>query len=135
MLIATGLLMFGFVAYQLWGTGIETARAQNQLESEFDAKLAEAPPVVAPDVVPEDGTSADSATPPSTAVETDQPDAAEPADDECALQPAEPVETLPRVPVERQNIPSWRTAMRSLDSRFRALVATTSSWPACRPAI
>ena len=26
-LIATGLLLFGFVAYQLWGTGIETARA------------------------------------------------------------------------------------------------------------
>ena len=31
VLIATGLLMFGFVAYQLWGTGIETARAQNKL--------------------------------------------------------------------------------------------------------
>ena len=29
-LIATGLLMFGFVAYQLWGTGIETARAQDR---------------------------------------------------------------------------------------------------------
>ena len=105
VLIATGLLMFGFVAYQLWGTGIETARAQNQLESEFDAQLAEAPPVVAPDVVPGDGTSADSATPPSTAVETDQPDADEPADDESALQPTEPVETLPPVPVEQQNIP------------------------------
>ena len=32
-LIATGLLMFGFVAYQLWGTGIEAARAQNSLET------------------------------------------------------------------------------------------------------
>ena len=85
--------MFGFVAYQLWGTGIETARAQNQLESEFDAQLAEAPPVVAPGVVPEDGTSADSAAPPST------------TDDESALQPTEPVETLPPIPVEQQNIP------------------------------
>ena len=55
-LIATGLLMFGFVAYQLWGTGIETARAQNQLENEFDALLAEAPPVVAPDFAPVDST-------------------------------------------------------------------------------
>ncbi len=35
-LIATGLLLFGFVAYQLWGTGIETARAQNSLENEFE---------------------------------------------------------------------------------------------------
>ena len=39
-LIATGLLMFGFVAYQLWGTGIETARAQNSLENEFEELLA-----------------------------------------------------------------------------------------------
>ena len=40
VLIAIGLLMFGFVAYQLWGTGIETARAQNALENEFDDLLA-----------------------------------------------------------------------------------------------
>jgi sortase A len=39
-LIAAGLLMFGFVAYQLWGTGIETARAQNALENEFEDLLA-----------------------------------------------------------------------------------------------
>lgn len=39
-LIATGLLMFGFVAYQLWGTGIEAARAQNALENEFEELLA-----------------------------------------------------------------------------------------------
>lgn len=39
-LIAVGLLMFGFVAYQLWGTGIETARAQNALENEFNELLA-----------------------------------------------------------------------------------------------
>jgi sortase A len=45
VLIATGLLMFGFVAYQLWGTGIETARAQNSLESEFDNLLAGTTPV------------------------------------------------------------------------------------------
>ena len=41
VLIATGLLMFGFVAYQLWGTGIETARAQNRLEDMFDTIVAE----------------------------------------------------------------------------------------------
>lgn len=31
--------MFGFVAYQLWGTGIETLRAQNKLESEYNSQL------------------------------------------------------------------------------------------------
>ena len=55
-LIATGLLMFGFVAYQLWGTGIETARAQDALENEFEDLLAgttttDAPTIV--DTVPE----------------------------------------------------------------------------------
>ena len=38
-LIALGLLMFGFVAYQLWGTGIQTAQAQRDLESEFNELL------------------------------------------------------------------------------------------------
>ncbi len=48
-LIATGLLMFAFVAYQLWGTAIETARAQRALEDDFATLLAETPP--APDPV------------------------------------------------------------------------------------
>ncbi len=106
-LIATGLLMFGFVAYQLWGTGIETARAQNQLENEFDALLAETPPVV-PNFVPEDGTSTAPAAPPSTVADASQPEPAEPAEpavDAPELQPTEPVATLPPVPVQQQNIP------------------------------
>ncbi len=40
-LITLGLLMFGFVAYQLWGTGIQTLRAQDNLKSEFNKTLAE----------------------------------------------------------------------------------------------
>ena len=43
VLIATGLLMFGFVAYQLWGTGLEYAQAQNRLDDEFERLLAAAP--------------------------------------------------------------------------------------------
>ena len=39
VLIVTGLLMFGFVAYQLWGTGIQTAQAQNDLQSQFQELL------------------------------------------------------------------------------------------------
>ena len=40
-LICAGLLMFGFVAYQLWGTGIEYSRAQARLDDEFEELLAE----------------------------------------------------------------------------------------------
>jgi sortase A len=41
-LISLGLLMFGFVAYQLWGTGIATAQAQNRLEREFETLMEQA---------------------------------------------------------------------------------------------
>jgi sortase A len=39
-LITLGLLMFAFVAYQLWGTGIQTAQAQRSLAKEFDQQIA-----------------------------------------------------------------------------------------------
>lgn len=39
-LIITGLLMFAFVGYQLWGTGIEESQAQNHLGNEFEDLLA-----------------------------------------------------------------------------------------------
>ncbi|MEQ1872479.1 MAG: class E sortase [Ilumatobacteraceae bacterium] len=45
-LIVVGLLMFAFVGYQLWGTGIRTAQAQNRLEDEFNAKLESVTTVV-----------------------------------------------------------------------------------------
>lgn len=48
-LIAAGLLLFGFVAYQLWGTGIETARAQRALSTEFEQLLS------SPETLPETG--------------------------------------------------------------------------------
>jgi len=41
-LITAGVLILLFVAYQLWGTGIQEARAQDDLESEFDAALTDA---------------------------------------------------------------------------------------------
>jgi sortase A len=45
--IAIGLLLFAFVGYQLWGTGIEQARAQDDLEARFrqlQAQLTNANP-------------------------------------------------------------------------------------------
>jgi sortase A len=38
-LITLGLLMFAFVAYQLWGTGIQTAQAQDDLAGQFQHAL------------------------------------------------------------------------------------------------
>ncbi|MFM2073585.1 MAG: hypothetical protein RLZZ623_3849 [Actinomycetota bacterium] len=40
ILISIGVLLFAFVGYQLWGTGIQTAQAQNRLANEFDQQLA-----------------------------------------------------------------------------------------------
>ena len=39
VLIVLGLMMFAFVGYQLWGTGLQTARAQHDLENEFKKAL------------------------------------------------------------------------------------------------
>ncbi len=39
VLITVGLLLLLFVAYQLWGTGIYEARAQDNLRSQFDRTL------------------------------------------------------------------------------------------------
>jgi sortase A len=43
VLISVGVLMFAFVAYQLWGTGIQTAQAQQRLADEFESQLSSAP--------------------------------------------------------------------------------------------
>jgi sortase A len=40
--ITAGTLLLLFVAYQLWGTGIREAQAQNRLEGEFELTLDEA---------------------------------------------------------------------------------------------
>ena len=42
VLITAGVLILLFVAYQLWGTGIRTAQAQNRLEDDFEEVLQEA---------------------------------------------------------------------------------------------
>jgi sortase A len=41
-LVTLGILILLFVGYQLWGTGIYTARAQNKLENEFEETLRRA---------------------------------------------------------------------------------------------
>ena len=78
ILIALGLLVLGFVAYQLWGTAIQHDRAQTDLKKQFAAQLGTVPPsttaaptTVAPSVAP---TSAPPTTvAPTTAVPTTTP--------------------------------------------------------------
>lgn len=86
ILIGSGLLMFGFVAYQLWGTGIEYARAQDRAENQFEAMMAAVstnvtttstrattlPPATAPDSTLTGSTSPT----PSTSAPTSAPTAA-----------------------------------------------------------
>lgn len=85
VLICIGLLMFGFVAYQLWGTGIEYARAQDRLDGrfeelmvangvdpDFDPFAADGPaPTAAPTLPPTAATSGE--TEPATAAAADPP--------------------------------------------------------------
>lgn len=48
VMVATGVMLLGFVAYQLWGTGLETARAQRELAQRFDEVLATIPVTTTP---------------------------------------------------------------------------------------
>jgi sortase A len=106
VLIATGLLLGGFVAYQLWGTGIEARRAQNELEDEFEALLASTTATTA--TTPTTPTTSDglssSSTPVDTVTET-VPDTATTG----VTQPVAPIVTAPIVagdPVARLEIPA-----------------------------
>lgn len=47
-LIGTGVLIFLFVAYELWGTSIAEARDQSRLKAQFNRSLATTPTTAAP---------------------------------------------------------------------------------------
>ena len=70
VLIATGLLLGGFVAYQLWGTGIEARRAQNALEDEFEALLTSVATSTSTSTSPATSTSVPGVPTPATVSET-----------------------------------------------------------------
>ena len=69
VLIWTGVIILLFVAYQLWGTNLAEARAQDDLESDFEELLVEAPDLSEPTsstTTPED----DEPTPETTTTTT-----------------------------------------------------------------
>lgn len=129
-LIAVGLLMFGFVGYQLYGTGLETAAAQNRLEDEFADQLAQFDSASAPTFEETDGSGAVVDAPQASDGEivddTDDgltvPGENEPASPDPVsstdLPPASPAVPVtptdlppapPAVPVAAQNIPAGLT--------------------------
>ena len=96
VLIAAGLLMFSFVGYQLYGTGIETAAAQRGLEDQFEELLAQAEPIDAPTFESRASTS-DPVVDATPAEETGD------AESE-SVEPTPPPQAV--VPVEDQNLPT-----------------------------
>jgi sortase A len=112
VLIATGLLMFAFVGYQLWGTGIEHAQDQRQLKDEFREKLALVSDTIAispslqptlPSVSLADPSSSSTTVPPTTVPPT------------VALPPVElgdavAVLEIPRIDVTQYVVAGVRTA-------------------------
>ncbi len=71
--IWTGCIILLFVAYQLWGTNLAEARAQDDLESEFEDRLVEAPDptTTSPDTT--DTSTATTTTVPEEVVEAPEP--------------------------------------------------------------
>jgi sortase A len=84
-MMRAGVLVLLFVAYQLWGTGLATDRAQNRLEDEFATQLAQA------DTSTSTSTTSTSAPAPSTTSTTVR------AADIPAPEPGDPVASL-RIP-------------------------------------
>src|SRR6478609_1743146 len=77
MMIRIGVLILLFVAYQLWGTGLHTSRAQDDLQQEFRSQqeqLGQLPGEPASDATTPSTTLAPTPTlPPQVAPTTDEP--------------------------------------------------------------
>lgn len=102
VLIALGMLMFGFVGYQLWGTGIETELAQRELEDDFERLLAENSDSEVR--VNTDERNEDSALVPSdAAVLADSPAVVDGADAQVGAR--NDPGTAPAVPISEQRLP------------------------------
>jgi sortase A len=70
VLVTAGILLLLFVAYQLWGTGLLQARAQDNLRSQLEQTLDDAPGSATTTTAPgTPTTSSPTTTAPSTAVE------------------------------------------------------------------
>lgn len=103
ILIVLGVMMFLFVAYQLWGTGIETARAQNRLEDQFAELLEErADDAPADTAAPGTTAAAPETRPATTTPATTMPATTMPA----TTAPSTTTPATTAVPAAAQNLPT-----------------------------
>jgi sortase A len=102
-LIALGLLMFAFVAYQLWGTGIQTAQAQRTLAKQFDELLDNTPADTPANTTT---TSTTTTAPPAVTLSTDGT---------APTDPATPTTTIAPVVPEAKPIPGAEQAVARLE--------------------
>jgi sortase A len=111
-LCATGVLVFLFVLYQLWGTGIRTSLAQSDLEQQFAQIKREAAPAHPPP--PSSGSSSTTSTSSSSSTTSTGPAAATHPGSTTATLPSDvaPVGSTPasRQPVGRIEIPKIGTS-------------------------
>lgn len=89
-LIAFGLITLSFAAFQLWGTGLQEARAQNSLEQNFEAKLAELEEQTSALGLEGTPTTTTTTVPPAEQVSASESD----ADDPVVTAPAGPPMTV-----------------------------------------
>ena len=102
--------MFGFVAYQLWGTGIETARAQSSLEKEFEELQTNAPPITpAPTTTPPAPTTTSGTVPDDTAPVDTAPITAPPVP-KVELPPITEGDPIARIEIPRIGVGKWVVA-------------------------
>jgi sortase A len=80
-MIATGMLILLFVAYQLWGTGLAEARSQDRLREQFDQF------VEAPTTTPRRSTTTVKGAPATTARPTTEPIALPPTAEAVSGEP------------------------------------------------
>lgn len=80
LFVSLGILLFGFVAFQLWGTGLQTAKHQERLSKEFQAAqlasplpLATTTPPAPTTALPSNGASSTSALPTTTTTTPPRP--------------------------------------------------------------
>ena len=66
VLVTVGLLLLLFVAYQLWGTGIYQARAQNDLEQQFKQSLERSGTTTTTSPIPTTAATATTSPPPES---------------------------------------------------------------------
>ncbi|MGH9026180.1 MAG: class E sortase [Acidimicrobiia bacterium] len=104
--ITVGILILLFVGYQLWGTGIYEARAQDDLRNEFDAQLEAAASTTT--TAPGATTTTVPGTPPSSAAGTTAISPPPPAEGDPVGIIRIPKIGLDRVVVEGTSVPDLR---------------------------